>query len=106
MPGPAIVRSGGIRLRVRLTPRGGRDAVSGMKQDAAGERMLAVRVAAPPVDGAANAALVALLARIFGVSKGAVRVAAGATARIKTVEIDGDSAVLAEIAGRLATEGA
>ncbi|MEW6020340.1 MAG: DUF167 family protein, partial [Pseudomonadota bacterium] len=44
------------RLAVRLTPKGGRDAAQGWSLDAAGRRVLAVRVAAPPVEGAANAA--------------------------------------------------
>ena len=77
------------RLAVRLTPRGGRDAVEGWTRDGAGRPMLKARVSAPPVDGAANAALIALIARTVGRPKGAVRLAAGAGARIKQLEIDG-----------------
>jgi hypothetical protein len=50
-------------LAVRLTPRGGRDAVDGWALDADGRPYLKVRVASPPVDGAANAALLAFLAK-------------------------------------------
>jgi hypothetical protein len=50
---------------------------------------LRVRVAAPPVDGAANRALTALLADVLGVPGGAVRIASGETARTKVVEVDG-----------------
>jgi uncharacterized protein YggU (UPF0235/DUF167 family) len=78
-----------LRLVVRVTPRGGRDAVEGWTRDAGGRAMLAVRVAAAPADGAANEAVVGLLARALGVRKAAVRIAAGATARVKQVEIDG-----------------
>ena len=49
------------------------------------------RVAAPPVDGAANAALVRLIARALGVPKSGVAVVAGQTARVKTIEIVGAS---------------
>lgn len=74
-----------VRLAVRLTPRGGADRIDGVGDGG----VLRVRVAAPPVDGAANEALCRLLAREFGVPRGAVRVASGATGRSKVVEIDG-----------------
>jgi len=76
-------------LAVRLTPRGGRDAVDGWAADADGRPYLKVRVSAPPVEGEANAALVALLAKRLAVPRSAVRVASGATARLKRLEIDG-----------------
>lgn len=84
-------------LRVRLTPRGGRDRIEGWVDDPdrPGERLLRIRVAAPPVDGEANAALVKLLAKSLGIARSRVRLVAGQTARIKTVEIDdADPAVL------------
>ena len=72
------------RLRVRLTPRGGADRVDGVTDGA-----LRVRVAAAPVDGAANDALERLLARELGVPRTSVRIASGASARTKMVEVDG-----------------
>jgi hypothetical protein len=72
------------RVPVRLTPRGGADRVEGVGEDGA----LRVRVAAPPVDGAANEALRRLLARELGVPPSAVRVVAGTSARHKVIEID------------------
>ena len=63
--------------------------MEGWTRDGAGRALLKVRVAAPPVDGAANEALIALIARTVGRPKGAVRLAAGAGARIKQIEIDG-----------------
>ena len=77
------------RLAVRLTPRGGRDRIDGWGRDGAGRSFLKVRVAAPPVDGEANAALEALIAKTLKVSRSAVRIVAGETARVKQVEIDG-----------------
>lgn len=78
-----------IRLAVRLSPRGGRDAVDGWALDEAGRPYLKVRVSAPPVEGAANAALEALLAKALGLPRSRVAVARGQTARIKQVEIEG-----------------
>ena len=51
--------------------------------------MLKARVAAPPVEGEANAALVKLLAKALGVPRSGVRIASGETARVKILEIDG-----------------
>jgi uncharacterized protein len=79
-------------LAVRLTPRGGRDAVDGWALDADGRPYLKVRVASPPVDGAANAALLAFVAKILKVPRSAVRLAAGDTARLKRLELDGVTA--------------
>ena len=74
-----------MRFAVRLTPRGGGDRVEGVVD---GE--LRVRVAAPPVDGAANAALLRLIARELGVAAGAVRFLSGETARRKSVAVRTD----------------
>ena len=74
---------------MRLTPRGGRDRIDGWGRDAAGRAFLKARVAAPPVDGEANAALEALIAKTLKISRGAVRIVAGETARVKQLEIDG-----------------
>lgn len=79
-------------LAVRLTPRGGRDSVEGWALDGDGRPYLKVRVASPPVDGAANAALLALLAKTLGIPRSAARLTAGETARLKRVELDGASA--------------
>lgn len=77
------------RIAVRLTPRGGRDAIEGWSEDEAGRPLLKARVAAPPVEGEANAALVRLIAKALGLPRSAVRIASGGTARIKVLEIDG-----------------
>jgi len=72
------------RFGVRLTPRGGLDRVDGVA-----DGTLRARVAAPAVDGAANQALLRLLADELGVSRGSVRLVSGPTARTKVVAVDG-----------------
>lgn len=65
--------------------------------DADGRPILKLRVAAAAADGAANAAVIALIARSLKLPKSAVRIAAGQTARIKRLEIDGvDAADIAK----------
>lgn len=76
-------------LAVRLTPRGGRDAIDGWALDADGRPYLKVRVASPPIDGAANAALTAFLAKTLKIPRSAVRLTSGETARVKRLELDG-----------------
>jgi uncharacterized protein len=90
-----------VRFAVRVTPKGGRDAIDGWGADAEGRRFLKVRVSAAPADGAANAAVVALLAKALGRPKSGVRIVAGDTARLKLVEVeDLDEAALAAVAGK------
>jgi uncharacterized protein (TIGR00251 family) len=74
----------GITLCVRVQPRSSRAAVGGAREGA-----LLVRVTAPPVEGAANAALARLLGQTFGVAPSAVRILSGATARAKRVAVAG-----------------
>ncbi len=78
-----------MRLAVRVTPKGGRDGVDGWALDAEGRPYLKVRVSAAPSDGAANAALVAFLAKTLKRPKSALRIVSGETARLKMIEIDG-----------------
>lgn len=87
---PAAVRDDRLtQLTVRVTPRGGRDAVDGWSLDAAGRLVLNVRVSAVAADGAANAALIRLIAKLLKQPKSAVRIAAGETARVKRLDIPG-----------------
>jgi hypothetical protein len=74
----------GARFAVRLTPRAGRDRIDGAS---GGE--LRARVAPAPVDGAANRALLRLLAAELDLPNGAVRLMTGATSRRKVVVVDG-----------------
>lgn len=87
--------SGHVTFHVRLTPKGGRDAIEGWAKASDGSEHLKARVRAVPEDGKANAALIALLAAKLDVPKSAVRIASGATARLKRIEIAGDARTLA-----------
>lgn len=79
----------GVELTVRVTPKGGRDRIDGIAEDAEGRPYLKIRVSAPPEDGAANKAVVALLAKRLGAPKSAVSILSGATARMKRVAVEG-----------------
>jgi uncharacterized protein len=81
-----------VTVTVRLTPKGGRDALDGIEQIADGTCVLKVRVRAAPVEGAANDALVRLIAKAGEVPPSRVAIAAGASSRVKRVMIGGDSA--------------
>src|SRR5690606_5404845 len=82
---------GGLRVSVRVTPRGGRDAIVSASKDEAGQFRLLVKVAAPPADGAANTAVVAMVAKAFGVAKSYVRILRGETALERLICIEGDA---------------
>lgn len=88
--------TGEVRLPVRLTPRGGTERIDGVA-----DGVLRVRVAAPPVEDAANRALVRLLAHELDVPPSAVRIVSGGTARRKLVAVEGieRAAVLARWPG-------
>ncbi|WP_045533359.1 DUF167 domain-containing protein [Agrobacterium pusense] len=79
-----------IRLSVRLTPNGGRDAIDGVELDADGNAQLKARVSAVPEGGKANKALTVLLAKKLGVPKTAISFVSGETARKKILRIDTD----------------
>jgi uncharacterized protein len=76
-------RDGSVRVRVYVQPRASRTEIVGEHGNA-----LKVRLAAPPVDGAANEALVRHLAKRVGVAASRVRLLSGDTARTKIVEFD------------------
>ncbi len=72
------------RLTVHVQPRARRTEGAGMHGDA-----VKIRLAAPPVDGAANEELVRFVAERLNVPRAAVRIAAGTGSRRKVVEVDG-----------------
>jgi uncharacterized protein (TIGR00251 family) len=88
-PDPLDVRDseGGASLRVRVQPRASRNAIAGTREGA-----LLVRLTAPPVEGAANAALVKLIAKALGLPPSALSVARGARGRDKLLHVTGLSA--------------
>src|SRR6266511_5449156 len=77
-------KDGMLIFKVRVVPRASRSEIVGEHDGA-----LRVRIAAPPVDGAANEELVRLLARAFKVSRSAVEISAGQTSKLKQVGVGG-----------------
>jgi len=77
----------GVRLTLHIQPRASRTEVAGVHGDA-----LKIRLAAPPVDGAANDALVAFLAERLGVARAAIALVSGATGRRKVLLVTGAGA--------------
>lgn len=92
---PWSVTAAGLSLVVRLTPKGGRDAIEGIAQLSDGSSVMKVRVRAAPSEGAVNEALVRLIARAAGVAPRDVVLVTGATSRIKRLTIAGDGPTLA-----------
>jgi uncharacterized protein len=102
---PWSLRGDGLVLSVRLTPKSSRDDIGGIETLADGRTVLKVRVRAVPQDGEANAALVRLLAKALHISATAVRIEAGASGRLKTLHLQGDTGALAAGLTRLASPG-
>jgi uncharacterized protein len=92
---PWTVVADGLIVTVRLTPKGGRDLVEGLERLADGRAVVKMRVRAAPREGAANAALIRLMAQALDVSDRQVSIAGGARARVKRIKIVGDAAQLA-----------
>ena len=92
----------GIIVAVRLTPKGGRNAIDGIETLADGRTVLKARVRAAPSEGEANDALFRLLAKALGVPPSRVEIVGGATSRIKRVKIVGDAAALAAALEKIA----
>lgn len=103
-PEPWTATADGLFVEVRLTPRGGRDAIEGIEQRADGRAVLKARVRAAPSDGEANAALCRLVAAALDVAPRDVTIAAGAASRIKRVLIKGQAAAMIATLRRLATK--
>jgi uncharacterized protein YggU (UPF0235/DUF167 family) len=93
---------GGIEVRVRVTPRGGRDALDGIETLADGRQVVKIRVRAAPAEGAANEAVRRILAKALERPASAVGLQAGAAARVKTFSVSGDAAMLADKLAQLA----
>ena len=85
------IRDGRLVLRVQVVPRSSRSEVVGEHNGA-----LRVRLAAPPVDGAANDELIHVLAKTFKVSRNAVTILSGHSGRLKQVSIEGVSELALE----------
>jgi uncharacterized protein (TIGR00251 family) len=93
-PLPWSVDPNGITLAVRLTPKGGRDAIDGIETLSDGRAVLKARVRAAPSEGEANEALMRLIAKALGVPARDVSLATGAASRIKRLRIGGNAPTL------------
>jgi uncharacterized protein (TIGR00251 family) len=106
MPKPWASSAEGLVITVRLTPKGGRDAIEGIEQLADGQSVLKARVRAAASDGEANEALQRLMARTLDTATRDIVLVAGRTSRIKRLLVRGDAraaaAKLEEIAEVLA----
>lgn len=88
-----LEKDGALIFKVQVVPRASRSRIVGEYNSA-----LRVRIAAPPVDGAANEELVRVLAQAFGVRKSAVQITAGQTSKRKEVRVSGvSSAALSKV---------
>jgi uncharacterized protein (TIGR00251 family) len=83
--------AGGILIDVRVIPRAGKSGLAGTRDGA-----MLVRLHAPPVEGAANAELIAVIAKTLGVPKRSVTIVSGERSRQKRVKVDGIEADVAE----------
>lgn len=92
----------GVTLHVRLTPKGGRDAIDGIERLADGRSVLKVRVRAAPSEGEANTALIRLIAKALHIPPRDVTLAGGATSRVKRLAVSGDGPSLVAALEKLA----
>ena len=102
---PWTATADSVAFIVRLTPRGGRDAIDGVAQLADGRSVLKVRVRAAAGEGEANVALLKLIAKTLGVAVRDVSLVAGASARLKHLRISGAGAMLAATLEKICAMG-
>jgi uncharacterized protein len=86
----------GISLSIRLTPGAKKDALLGVMDIADNQKALKASVTAPPEDGRANKALIALLAKELKLQKSSISVLSGDTNRQKVLLVEGETAPLLE----------
>lgn len=93
---PWRVVEGGVLLAVRATPKASRTEVVGIVDAGDGRLALALRIAAPPVEGAANETLIAWFAKALRLRKADVSFASGETGRLKLLRLAGDPVAIEE----------
>ena len=87
----------GLRVTLKVAPKAARAEIAGIEADAAGRRLVKVRVTEAPDGGKANAAVCKLLATFFATAKSNVSIVSAASARLKQIDIAGDGATLAAV---------
>ncbi len=78
-----VEKDGALTFSLRVVPRASRSEIVGIHDEA-----LKIRIASPPVDGAANAEIIRFLAKTFGVSKSDVFILSGETSKNKRIKIE------------------
>jgi uncharacterized protein len=103
---PLTATDEGVVVTIRVTPRARQEGVDGSTEIAGprgAEAALVVRVSAPPADGAANAAVLRVLAKAWRLPPSSLTIVAGASSRIKRVLVRGDApALLRQLTERMA----
>lgn len=84
----------GLYVALRVQPKASQDRIEGLTRRADGAVAIKLRVGAPPADGKANAAVVKLLAKAWGLAKSDMEIVSGATSRDKLLRIAGDGPAL------------
>ena len=102
---PWTATADSVVVIVRLTPRGGRDAIDGVAKLTDGRSVLKVRVRAAPSEGEANAALMKLIAKSLGVAMRNVSLVAGASTLLKYLRLSGAGAMLAATLEKICAMG-
>ena len=98
MPGPDSpfeAVPGGLHVALKVVPKAARAGIAGVESDATDRAALKVKVTEAPEGGKANAAVIKLLAKAWKLPKGALRIAAGAKNRRKTLLVAGEPDALA-----------
>jgi hypothetical protein len=88
---PFSLADDGVRVRLRVHPGAGRSAVAGIVREADGSAAIKVLVTAPPHDGKANQAVIALLAKEWRVARSALAIAGGGASRRKFLTVVGEA---------------
>ena len=86
-----IEKGGGVTLRIRVVPRASRSEIVGIVDD-----VLKIRIAAPPVDGAANDEVIKLLSKAFDISRSSVEIIGGEASRSKRIRLNGLTSAAAQ----------
>jgi uncharacterized protein (TIGR00251 family) len=101
--GPLSAAANGVRVAIRLTPRARADRIDGIAAAADGGSVLKVSVSAPPAENRANDALIAVLAKEWGVPRRDIAIVVGGKSRNKIVHIAGEpQALMRRLAAALA----
>lgn len=95
VPSPVTPVADGVRVRLKVQPRARRNRVDGVIAEADGGGALKIAVTAAPESGAANEAVIALLAGEWGMAKSGLTLVSGAADRRKTIKLTGDPQRLA-----------